>query len=123
MITFIKKHWLTLFSLATALTIILWVTSCESTERSPIDPARKLTLRELNIELEHLISKYEYSGEKIREKEQIRKMILDNALIIAEQGTFNPVGLITAFLSIYGAASATRDVKNVVKPKKVTNSA
>lgn len=117
MIPFIKKHWLPMLSIVFALTVILSVTACEPTERSPLNPNRKLTLRELNMELESLISRYEYSADRIREKEHIRKMILENVAAIAQEGVFNPVGLITAFLSIYGTASAVRDAKNVIKKK------
>lgn len=122
MITFIKKNWIVLFSIAISVLLCLWATSCQARVDSPIEPGKKLTAAELNVELEHLISQYELRHQELERKEEIRRLILENALLITQQTTFNPVGLITSFLAIYGAASAGVSTKNAIKHKLHPNS-
>ena len=48
-------------------------------------------------------------------QEQLRAIILQNALILVQGNPLNPVGIITAIAGIYGATQAGKNVKNGVK--------
>lgn len=61
----------------------------------------------------------------LEKQEQLRAVILQNALILVQGQPFNPVGLITGIAAIYGIASGASGVTKVVKTaqakRKVNN--
>lgn len=115
MITYLKSHAARLA--ATALFALLAVTlnSCQPRIPSPVDPSQRLTAQELQVELNHLLALYELRQQQLAERQRIRNAILANALTIANTGTINPLGVITALAGIYGIGSIAKDTTNAIK--------
>lgn len=115
--TFIKNHWQQTAGVTIALALSLWAVSCHPTVPSLTDPQRQVTRGELQIELESLQATFELRSEQLTQREQLRKLILDNALLLADTQTFNPLGLITGLAALYGVGSAAKDTSSLVKKK------
>lgn len=119
MTTYLKNHWLQCVLVGLTAALMIWAGGCPPRTPSPIDPSKQMTLPQLNVELEHLVKLYELAEADIREQQRIRTLILSNALLIAESGTINPLGLLTAAAGAYGLASAsTSAVKRIKKVSK-----
>ncbi len=114
----LKAHYKRLILPIIVLCVMLWVGGCPPRTRSPINPSTKLTLPELNAELNNLIDRYEIAIQNIEEQERIRKLIISNALMIAESGSINPLGLITALAGAYGITRVSSDTVNTIKKRK-----
>lgn len=117
MITLLKKHYHQIAAVLISLSLSIWAVSCQPTVTSLTDPNRKVTRAEMQIELQTLQAAFEMRSTQLQQQEQIRKLILDNALILAETQTFNPIGIITSLAALYGLGSATRDTTTIVKRK------
>jgi len=91
---------------------------CEPTTRSLLTPNLKVTRNQLQIELESIKRDFELRSANLEEQERLRQFILQNALMIAQQGTINPIGLLTGLAAFYGVGSATNSVVKSVKTKK-----
>lgn len=117
MIDFKKLPWIKISSMAVAAFFVLLVWGCEPKAPGLTDPTQSLTRRELQIEFEMLLQTYEYRLATLEQKERFRMMLLQNASAIAQAGTINPFGIITAFLAFYGVGSAATTAKNVIKKK------
>ena len=113
----IKNNWIRIGLVGGTAIILLYVFGCESTTRSLEDPQTKVTRAELQNELETILAKYELRNIELTRQDRIRDIITQNALIIAETGGANPIGIITTLLAVYGVGSATRDTKNAIKAK------
>ena len=117
----LRAHWPQTVAVILALTVFVWLAGCPPRAPSPLDPSQKLTAEQLAAELDFIIAKFGISQADIAQQEQIRKVIINNALLIAETGTLNPLGILTGLAALYGAGSATNSVKNVLKKKKPSN--
>lgn len=113
----IRKHWQTTCTIIICVFLCIWAYGCQPTVPSMTDPSRRVTRAELQLELEQLQSLFEIRNKSLEDQEQLRQLVMQNVLLIAQTGTINPLGLITAVLGFYGAVSATRDTKNLVKKK------
>jgi len=112
-----EKHWPQIVALLVASTLMIWAVGCPAKTQSPLDPTRKLTAEELSAELNNLVTIYEIRGEQLAQQERLRKLILENALLIAQTQTVNPFGIVTGLLAFYGAGSAVNSTRKVIKSK------
>lgn len=115
---FINSHWQQILAIAVSLSLTFWAISCQPTVPSLTDPSHKVTRAELQTELQGLQATFQMRSTQLAQQEQIRKLILENALIMAETQAFNPLGIVTSLAALYGIGSATRDTTNLVKKKK-----
>lgn len=113
----IKKNWPRVLALNIAFTLIMWAIGCQPTVPSLVDPTQQLTRGQLQFEMETLARSYELRNAELIEQERFRKMITENALIIATSGGFNPLSLLTTLAAFYGIGSAANDTRKVVKKK------
>ena len=118
--TYLKNNWPIIVALFIALCLAAWAVGCEPKTGSLLEPTRSVTRAELQAELEHLQSKFAIRSAQLAQQEKFRKLILENALLIAETQTLNPLGLITGLAALYGIGSAVRDGKKIVTKKKST---
>lgn len=118
MLIYLKEHWQHAAALLIALCLTVWIVSCEPTTTSLTTPDLKVTRSELQLELEHLQAKFALRSAQLHHQEEMRKIILQNALLIAETQSINPLGLITGLASLYGIASAAKDGTKLVKTKR-----
>ncbi len=117
---YIKNNWPIIIALFVALCMAAWAVGCEPRTSSLLDEEKDVTRSELQQELEFLQQKYAIRSAQLAQQEKFRKLILENALLIAETQTLNPLGLITGLAALYGVGSAVRDGKKAVTKKKST---
>jgi len=117
------KQWFkdNLFTLivVNAVTVCLFaLNSCQSQVASLLDPTTKITRPQLQIELDHLIAQASVKMADLDRQDNLKKLILENALIMATEGNPNPLGILTA---IAGALGVGASADNVRLRKKIAN--
>lgn len=97
------NHW---FIIATVVLGIgfFWLYGCQSTVPSMIDGKKQITRAELELESDFLIGQIRVKMENLDQQDEIKRLILDQAAIFGQTGTFNPLGLLNSIISI-GAIS------------------
>lgn len=98
-----------------AIVAVLWIYGCESQVQSIVDPAKKVTRAELNIEVDTLLSIADIRYAQLDKQDELKKNVLDHALLWTQAGTINPVGLITALAALTGIGAT---VDNVTKRRR-----
>lgn len=119
----LAAHWPQTIAIVLALSVTVWLVGCPPTAPSPLDPTKQLTAAELAAELEYIIVRFDISQADIAQQERFRKILINNALLIVETGTFNPLGILTGLAALYGVGSAGNSLKNKIKNKKHTPTA
>jgi len=95
--------------------ILFWGWACQPQVASLVHPGIKITRPELQIELDAIIATAEYRMTELDRQQAFQDIIFKNALLMAESGGVNPVGIITLLAGLYGIARGTQDLKNKVK--------
>jgi len=121
MLKLLKEKWPILIAINICVTMLFLTYSCEPQVRSITDPAKSVTRAELQWELDALLRLAEIRKIELDKKEHLRTLIMNNAVLIAETGTFNPVGILTALLAFYGAGSAATTGGRAIKKKIIKN--
>ena len=57
---------------------------------------------------------------ELDKQQQFQDIIFKNAVLMAESGSMNPIGIITLLAGLYGVARGTQDLKNKVKKNNST---
>jgi len=117
----LKNNWPRVIALNIAGALMFWAIGCKPTVPSMVDPTRQLTRPQLQFEMETLARSFELRNAELLEQEKLRRMITENALLIATSGQFNPIGLLTALAAFYGIGSAANDTRKAVKKKIAIN--
>jgi len=112
---FLDKYGIHLISLTIAAAFIFYALGCEPKAPSPLDPSRKMTRAELQIQLKYIVSQFDLSFTDIENQEAIRNFILQNALAIGQAGTTSPLSILTTIAAFYGVGSAGNAVRKGVK--------
>ena len=93
---------------------------CEPTTKSVWNPETKVTRAQLQIEMEHYLASVEARFADLDKQDKFRQFIFNQAFIIAESGGVNPLGILTALGSLFGAAvfADNRKKDSVIKKLK-----
>lgn len=91
--------------------LLLWTFSCESRVRSLTDADQKITRSELDSELDFLISQAEIRYAELNKQDAIKKTVYDSAMLWAQSGSINPLGIITSLAAILGIGAAVDNVR------------
>lgn len=102
--------------------LLIWFYGCESTCQSLIDPTKKLNAIELQGELDLILAKAENGRASIEQQEQLKKTILQQAIIAAQTGTINPIALLTSVGTILGIGATVDNVRKRKEIKTLHNS-
>ena len=120
----IKENWQWYLIIVIANVICLWVMACPPTTESLINGRPDVTREELQLELETITNTAKFRMAHLDQQDQLRDIILQNAVLIIENGSVNPLGIITGLLALYGAGSALtkgkKKVGDVLNNRKVT---
>jgi len=98
--------------------IMVWCYGCEAQVQSISDPSRKVTWDELNMEVETLLKTAEIRYGQLDKQEEIREALFNHALLAAQGGGINPIGLMTTLAAITGIGAT---VDNVTKRRRENN--
>ncbi|MBA7652687.1 hypothetical protein ES703_60526 [subsurface metagenome] len=86
---------------------------------------RRINRQELQLELDQFMALVQIRMVDLDKQDELRAVILQNALILVQGQPFNPLGLLTAAASIYGITQAGRNaaagVKKVREKRKANN--
>lgn len=113
----IVQNWPKTIALFVLTALLFWGYSCQPQVASLVHPERKITRPQLQIELDSIIATAEFRMAELDRQEAFRDLIFQNALIVVETGTLNPLGIITLLTGLYGVTRGAQDIKNRVKKK------
>lgn len=111
----LEINWPRAIALTALTAIMFWGYSCQPKVDSLVHPGVKITRPELQIELDTIIATAEYRLASLDKQEAFQDIIFKNAMLMAQAGTINPLGIITLAAGLYGIARGTQDLKNKVK--------
>lgn len=115
--------------LVVSLGLLAWTIGCESKVTSLIEPAKKVSAGELDIELrsetarleaelDQLMKRAELRVEELNRQNEIKRKLFEFAALTAQAGTVNPSGVITLVGSVLGMGLL---VDNRIKDKVIKN--
>lgn len=90
---------------------LIWMIGCNSKVQSLNDPTKKVTRAELRSELDFLIAQANIRFSQLDQQDELKKAIAENALIWAQTGTINPIGLVMGLLAIAGVGASIDNVR------------
>lgn len=108
---FLKEKLPIFLTVQICIALLVYAYGCEPMTKSLLDPETKITSRELETELQVLLLQHESRVADINRQIEIRNLIFEQGLLIAESGTINPVGLITSLLAVVGIGVSIDDVR------------
>lgn len=108
---FIKENWLLMLTWNILIAIVFYAYGCEPKTQSLITPTQKVTLNELQTEIDILMLQSEARFADLQKQYELRDFVLNQSLTIAQAGTVNPIGLITSLLAIVGVGATADDIR------------
>lgn len=111
------ENWPKAIALLLVTVILFWGYGCPSRVPSLLDPDKKLTRPELQIELDSIIATAEYRLASLDRQDQFRDIIFKNATLMVQGGAINPLGIMTMLAGLYGITRGVKDIKDRVKKK------
>lgn len=111
------ENWPKAVALIILTAILFWGYGCPPQTTSLLDPTKKITRPELQIELDTIIATAEYRLADLDRQNQFRDIVFKNAMLMVEGGTLNPVGILTMLAGLYGVTRGVKDVKDKIKQK------
>jgi len=125
MLQWLKNHWNSIVIALVTTGMLIFMYACESKVESLKDERRLVTRFELQVELEQILSTAEIRVADLDRQDELRAIVLQNALILVQGQPANPVGILTAVAGIYGLLSASttavKKVKETVEKKRINN--
>ncbi len=118
MLSWLKKYWVFLAVVGFAVILTFFGYGCEPKVVSLNGGPKMVNRAELQLELEQIISTAQLRMLDLDKQEQLRGIILENALILVNGQPMNPVGIITAVAALYGFTQGGRNISKVVKTKR-----
>ncbi len=91
--------------------LLLYAYGCEPRTGSLLTPGEKVNRRQLLTEFQMLEYRLETSIKNLDQQQRIRDLIFQQGLIIAQTSSVNPIGIVTALLSVLGIGAVADDVR------------
>lgn len=111
----LKKHSTLLIGVLTCIAFLFYCYACEPKVRSLTDRQRFVNRQELQLELDQFIGMAQLRLADLDKQEQLRAIVLQNALILVQGQPLNLFGIITAIGAIYGASQVGHNIKQGVQ--------
>ena len=112
------ENWPKTIALILLTAILFWGFGCPPRTESILTEGKKVTMGELQMELDSIIATAEYRVADLKKQQEFRDIIYNNALLMVEGGTLNPVGIITMLAGLYGVTRGGQDFVKKVKKKR-----
>lgn len=112
-----KKNWSLVVIGIVAVALMFFGYACEPKTKSLLNEGHKVNRQELQLELDTMIGLAQLRMIDLDRQEQLRAIILQNALILVQGQPLNIVGILTAICAVYGATQGGRNITKVVKEK------
>ncbi len=114
----IKKYSTLLISALICIVFFFYCYGCESKVNSLTDRTRQINRQELQLELDQFINMAQLRMADLDKQDELRAIVLQNALILVQGQPFNPVGIITAIAAVYGITQGGSNITKVVAKAK-----
>lgn len=118
MFEWIKKYHTEIIAALVCAGFTVYCYSCQSTTRSLVDDTKRINRQELQLELDQFITMGRLRMLDLDKQDQLRGIILQNALVLVQGQPLNPLGIITAVAAVYGVLSGGSNVVKKVKEKR-----
>ena len=115
MLQWIKKHTTILITVLACVGFTIYCYGCEPKVASLTNRSRLINRQELQLELDQFITMAQIRMVDLDKQDQLRAIVLQNALILVQGQPLNPVGLITAIAAVYGISQGGHNVKTAVQ--------
>ena len=117
-LSFFVDKWPILLAWNVCIGLLFYAYGCEAKTRSLTRPETSVTRSELRIELDTLLARGEAGVADLDKQEEIRNIIFNQGLMIAQGGAVNPVGVITTLMAVFGIGATADDIRLRKKIKK-----
>ena len=115
MLQWIKRNSGAIIAGIVCVGFLIYVYGCEPKVASLGDRNRLINRQELQLELDQFITMAQIRMADLDKQEELRAIILQNALILVQGQPYNPFGIITAFAAVYGITQGSSNITKVVK--------
>ena len=96
----------------------IWVFGCESEVSSIEDPGRKVTRVELSAEVEKYLAMADIRFARLDQQDELRTMLFRHGVTYASTGAINPIGMLTAFGSLFGVGALADNIRQRKKHRQ-----
>jgi len=100
-------------------TLLFYAFGCQPKTPSIINPDRKVTVGELQIEIDSLMTLSELRFADLRKQQEIKQFVFNQAIAIGQTGEVNPIGILTSLLAVLGMGATADDIR-LRKQRKLT---
>jgi len=115
---FVKDKWPIMIAYNVVISLLFFAFACTPKTESLIEPDKKVTLEQLQSEVDILIFRSEARLADLQKQYELRDFILNQSLTIAQTGEVNPIGLITSIIAIMGIGAGADDIRLRKQRKK-----
>jgi len=115
---FVKDKWPIMIAYNVVISLLFFAYACTPKTESLIEPDKKVTLEQLQSEVDILIFRSEARLADLQKQYELRDFILNQSLTIAQTGEVNPIGLITSIIAIMGIGAGADDIRLRKQRKK-----
>ncbi len=119
----IKKNSSIITSAIVCVGFLFYCYGCEPKVASLSDRSRLINRQELQLELDQFITMAQIRMADLDKQEELRAIVLQNALILVQGQPFNPLGIMTGFAAIYGITQGGCNITKVIKKRKINGNA
>lgn len=114
------KEWLKVFfnhnryeaiAALVVLCVCFWIFGCESKVESITNPDRKVTRIELSDEVENYLAMADVRFARLDREDELRGLLFRHGVTYASTGAIDPIGLLTALGSLFGAGAIADNVR------------
>ena len=119
MVKWLKANWLITIGFLITMGLGWFAIGCTPKTRSLINYGEQVTRDELKCEIDYLLLKSESRIADLNRQEEIRSMIFEQGLLLAQGNSVTPGGITTTLLAILGVFSTADSVRLRKKIKKL----
>jgi len=101
--------------------VMVWYCGCTSKVTSILSPDTKVSREELNIEIDTFLATAENRLQKLDKQDEIKRLIANQADIIAKGGAINPLGIMALCGSVFGIGATVDNIRKRKVIKRLEN--
>lgn len=99
--------------------ILFWAYGCEPKVESLDGRPKMVTRVELEQEVENFLALAQIRFDALSQQEELQQIVFNNALIYAEGGAINPIGVLTTLGAIFGLGATGDNIRQRKKLKTI----
>ncbi|MCK5607232.1 hypothetical protein KAR91_35440 [Candidatus Pacearchaeota archaeon] len=108
---FFCDKWPILIAWNIVIGLFFYAYGCESKTTSLMYPQKKVTRQILQSEIDFLLHTGDIRFAELDKQDELKQMIFNQGLLIAQGNQINPVGVITTLMAIMGIGAGADDLR------------